>query len=229
MRKQLFLTLTAVIVLAGCGRGNEAEGEVVPTATPVPQESQRITVRLAADRSVPSMIDRWLEVQVVEVVNGSISPDAPVAASVTQGEIGHTQGLPSEWSVNLTVAGERGKEYGLRGGVFDDSSRGVMLLNGECQGQENCRFFQGGAAQVYRVNMIPAVDGETFYAKAVPEQVRSRCQLVPDSQTCGVTRTMQYYDGARDTCFPASWGSCGEVTPFKNAGECIQACRRQWP
>ena len=164
MKRQGLVGLMLVITLslAGCNRG-EMDSEAAPTATPIPTETVEIKVRLTVDREVPSMVERFLEVQVVESVGGVMTTEAPVAAVTTKAAVDHTQGLPSEESVSIELNAEPGKEYGLRAGVFDGPERGVMLLSGDCVEADACRFYGGSNLNVHRLNLIPAVAQETFY------------------------------------------------------------------
>lgn len=215
------------VLLTGCGRSEEEGAELTPT--PASQgQAKKITVRALVDRGIPSMIDRYMEVQIVELVNGQIPESPVVVGGATKNDFGHTQGLSNEVSVPVTAQVVEGKEYGVRVGVFDNDLRETMLLTSECKDPNVCRFFPNSQINSFQLQLIPMTDAQTLYAKGVPEEIRAKCLIKPDGTKCGINRTMQYYDEARDTCYGAAWGSCEETKTFKSSADCLTACRKNW-
>jgi hypothetical protein len=232
IRQKRWLILGVLVLmplLSGCGRKENNGPTPTPTVTPNPGETKKIQVRISLDKEIPSMIDRYLEVQVVELVNGVIPDEAKVVGTATKNNLGHTQGLPSEEALPVSAQVETGKEYGLRAGVFDAPNRNLMLFTAKCQQTDQCKYFPEGKAATFQLTLLPATDLQTIYDNAVPSSIREQCGLQPDEAECGRVRTMQYYSAEKDTCYPAAWGGCGTIQPFRDSSECIQACRRHWP
>lgn len=219
----------AALLLTACGRDSDSEATPSPTPNPTAaaQES-KLEIRVTIDKSIASLIDRYLEAQVVELSNGVIAADAKVVGTATRADAGHTQGLTNELVVSVPVVLESGKEYGIRAGVFDGQNRGTLLLTADCTNEQNCRYFPDSKVKSFKLTMLPAVDEATLYQMGVPAEVRAKCAIKPNSTVCGMNKTMQYYDEVRDTCYGASWGSCEETKTFKAAADCLQACRKSW-
>jgi hypothetical protein len=228
MRKQklgLIILLFGSLIMAGCGRSERKDQQAAPTPTVTPPgaEPKSIKVGISVDREISSLVNRYLEAQVVDLSNGQ------AVGTASKTDVGRTIGMPNEWSLTVQTMMQPGKEYGLRAGVFDSAEKKVLLLSGQCLQADQCRFYPNSTVDRYKLKLVPAADPETIYNNAVPPETRARCSIKPDQGSCGLTRTMQFYDATKDTCYRAPWGGCGQGQPFASGAECLQACGKKWP